>query len=187
MTIPARNGPPSNLGTVLRQVQRAMALCADATPVMVGEQYRHEFGVGGSRRVLFVPDKRGRGGPPTKMGNAASVSHSCNVFVRAAEGVDDIDRLEGAYALADIVMDLVATACTGRIEWGDYADDSPTDVPAYGADIAMTFTYRRDVPHDAKRWALAPADEDTSPSSPILPPGNPASIGAVVFSIVPEI
>jgi len=143
--------PPSTLIDVIGQVVDAFKVFGDATPIKVGKNYLDQ-GPGSSPRAIFVPDSAGRVGPPREMGNAASVSHGCTVYVRAKESGDDLTRFRQAYKLADIVIDLIGTAATGRIEWGTYADGSPTDVDAYGAEIVLSFSFRRDVLHYSRRW-----------------------------------
>lgn len=169
------NAPPSTLADLIGQVKDAFDAMGDSTPIMVGSQFLKELGVGSAPRVVFVPEPKGKIGPPIEMGNAASVTHSCDVFVRASESGDDIARLVAAYALSDLVIDCIQTGGTGRVEWGDYADDSPTDVDAYGADIALSFTYKRDVLHSPALWSLPAPGADTSGAIPHPPPGVPAS------------
>lgn len=179
--------PPSTLADVLRQVTEALSLMADATPVMIGDRYLEQNGVGGPPRVVFFPEPAGPGRvmPPIEMGNAASVMHSCNVFVRAAEGGDDLTRYEAAYALADAVIDLVSTAASGRVEWGTWLGDPPSKVDGPGADVAFSFTFRRDVQHNAARWALPPATNNTAAPNPVPPPGVAASDAAVNVAVTP--
>jgi len=165
--------PPSKLSTVIGQIRDAFDAMGDTGPgiVMVGKQYLEDFGVGSGPRILFVPDAKGKWGPPREMSNAASVTHSCDVYIRAPESGDELTRLDAAEALADRVIGMLKVAGTGGTEGGDYADDSPTDVDAYGADIALSFTYRRDVRHDPKRWGLPAPDADASDLAPNVPPG----------------
>lgn len=164
--------PPSTLTDVLRQVEEALALMANATPMMVGKKYLEDFGVGAAPRILFAPEPRGNIGRPREMGNACSVTHSCTVYVRGAEGGDDITRFDNAYALADVALDLIITAGTGCIEWGEFSDSSPANVDAYGADVTFTFTYQRDVRHSATRWTLPAAASNTLAPEPAPPPGE---------------
>lgn len=94
--------PPSNLGAVIRQIREVFDAAADAIPVMVGARYLKDR-TGRAPRILFVPG-RGTWGPPIELGNAASVTHACEVYVRGGEDGDDIDRWERAYAIADRVL-----------------------------------------------------------------------------------
>lgn len=177
--------PPSTLADVIGQVRDAFQDMGDATPIMIGKQYL-EQGVGSAPRVVFVPEPRGRIGPPQELGNAASVTHSCDVAVRGQESGDDLERFKQAYAIGDRVIDLIKTAATGRIEWGDFGDGSPTDADAYGAEVAFSFTYTRDVPHDAERWALDPATADDAAAVPLVPPGEPASDMSLEVTVEPQ-
>lgn len=178
--------PPSTLADVLAQVRDAFDAMGDATPIMVGEQYL-EAGVGSDRRVVFVPESRGKIGPPIEMGNPASVTHSCDVYVRAADSADDFDRLKEVYALADLVIGLLVTAATGRISWGEYADGSPTDVPAYGAELVFSFTYQRDIRSAAKRWSLPAAATSGAPWTPQPPQaGDAAAEVELVVTTTPK-
>lgn len=164
MTASANNATPSTLADVLRQIVDAMSAMGDATAIQVGKQYLPHLGAGAPPRVLFVPEPKGKIGPPYDIGYAASVTHSCNVYVRGAESGDDIGRFDAAYALSDRIMSLVSTATTGKGgAESDFADDSPAGVDCYGADVAWSFTYRRDVPHDAARYRLAGATADAAP------------------------
>lgn len=169
--------PASTLTDVLRQVSEALSLMADATPVMIGARYLEQNGVGSAPRVLFVPEPAGPGtiGPPLEMGNAASMTHSCNVFVRAPESGDDLGRFDALYALTDLVVDLVSTAATGRVTWGAWVGDSPSNVDGPGADGTFSFTYRRDIQHAAARWSLPAAALGTAAPNPVPPPGEAAN------------
>lgn len=169
--------PASTLTDVLRQVSEALSLMADATPVMIGARYLEQNGVGSPPRVLFVPEPAGPGkiGPPLEMGNAASMTHSCNVFVRAPESGDDLGRFDALYALTDLVVDLVGTAATGRVVWGAWVGDSPSDVDGPGADGSFSFTYQRDIQHAPARWSLPAAALGTAAPNPVPPPGEAAT------------
>lgn len=179
------HGAPSTLADVIGQVRDAFDAMGDATPIMIGKQYLVQ-GVGSSPRVVFVPEPRGRIGDMLELGNAASITHSCNVLVRGPEEGDDLERFRATYALADRVICCIATAAAGRVEWGDYSDASPTDVDAYGAEIAFSFNYTRDVRHDAARWALAPATVVATDPVPLVPPGEPAASVTTTITTVPE-
>lgn len=179
------HGDPSTLADVIGQIKDAFDAMGDATPILIGKQYLVQ-GVGSGPRVVFVPERRGRGGDPLELGSAVSVTHSCDVLVRGPEEGDDLERFRATYRLADRVMDCIATAATGRLEWGGYGDDSPTDVDAYGAEIAFSFTYTRDVRHDAARWALAPATVAATDPVPLVPPGEPAATVTTTITTVPE-
>ena len=176
--------PPSTLTDVLRQVIEALSLMANATPPMVGAQYLEWDGVGAPTRIVFVPEPAGPGkvGPPLEMGNAASVTHTCNVSVRAPESGDDLGRYDAVYALADLTIDLIQTAATGRIEWGQWVGDSPSNVDGPGAGIAFSFTYQRDVRHSAARWTLPAAASNALPPEPAPPPGEPEG-GSPTFTV----
>ncbi len=177
---------PSTLTTVIGQVKDAFEAMGNATPILIGKKYLDDFGVGSAPRVLFVPEAGGgKVGPPIEMGNAASVIHSCNVFVRAEESGDDVGRFDRAYALGDLVIDCIHTAAPGRVEFGSFEDDSPTDADAYGADLAFSFLYARDVRHDTARWSLPAADDDTSAVQPAIPPGQPGTVDSVDVTVDP--
>ncbi len=169
-SVAVQKAPASHLGVVLRQVAEVFGDAADATPIMVGKQYLKTFGAGTGPRVLFVPEPRGKFGAPIETGNPCSVTHSCAVYVRGAESGDDIARFDAAYELGDRVMSEIARATTGRrYTETEFVDDSPADVDAYGADLAFSFTYRRDVSWDAKIVAVAAADADNAPARPTGP------------------
>lgn len=178
---------PSTLADLIGQVKDAFDAMGDATPIMVGRQYLRP-GAGSAPRVVFVPEQGGRLGDPQELGSAASNSHGCEVRVRAPESGDDIERYRAAYLLGDRVVDCIATAGTGRIEWRNYEDrdESPVDVDAgFGAGVAFSFVYTRDVRHDPTRWALPPATDDTSAAVPLVPPGEPADGVEPTFTVVP--
>ena len=164
MPIVAQPGKPSTLADVIQQVIDAFGELADATPILVGAHYLEHFGTGSGPRVLFVPEKGGGSvGPPLNLGNAASVTHSCDVYVRGPESGTDVGRYGAAYALLDLVVNALATAAPGRLQWGAMRDDSPVNVDAYGAGLAVSFLYQRDVTHAPQpvgargRWNLAAA------------------------------
>jgi len=175
---------PSNLAVVIGQVRDAFEEMGNATPIMIGKQYLEN--VGAAPRVLFVPEPNGKIGPAIELGNAVSVTHSCDVYIRAEPIADDLERFARAYELSDLVIDCIQTAATGRVEWSDYSDTSPTDTDDTGADIALSFTYQRDVPHSAIRRALAPAGADISGARPALPPGDPGTVESIDVTTEPE-
>jgi len=178
--IARQSAPPSTLIDIIGQCVDALDAMGRFMPAMVGKQYLNT-GPGSAPRVIFVPEVGpGRVLPPYELGNAASVRHTCQIYIRASESGDDISRFRDVYELSDLVIDLVQTAGTGRIEWGDYGDGSPTDVDAYGAEIVISFAYRRDVRHNALRWGLPSATADTSENTPSPPPGVPAG-GVIVI------
>lgn len=179
--------PPSTLADVLRQVDDALRAMADATPLLVGKHYLTHFGVGSPPRIVAVPDLRGKLTDPTEMGNVASVIHSCDMHVRAAETGDDITRFANAYALADLAVDLVSTAASGRVVFTDYVDDSPSGVDGgAGAGIKFSFTFQRDIMHNATRWALPPAADNTLAAVPVPPPGIIATGATINTTVTPE-
>lgn len=184
MPLVAQNSAPSTLATVIGQVVDAFAAMGNATPILVGKRYLRD-GVGQDPRVVFVPEPSGQVRPGYELGRAARVVHSCDVFIRGRESGDDLGRFDEAYALADLVIACLATAASGRIEWGEYAEDSPTEEDAYGADVALSFTYARDVAHNAARWALPAATEDTTPAGPLVPPGEAGEVEGVTVTTTP--
>lgn len=180
MPIVAQQHPaPSTLATVIGQVIDAFGRMADATPILVGKQYFESFGVGIEPRVLFVPETRSRLGPPLEMGNAASMTHSCQVFVRAKPGGTDVERFAHAYALTDLVVSCLEAAGSGRIQWGELGDASPVDVESVGPELSFGFTFKRDIRHDAARWALPPADLVPNTPVPRPPPGQAGTVADV--------
>lgn len=186
---PLAGSPASSLADVLAQVREAFSAMGDATPIMCGAHYlsaENPGAIGAAPRVLFVPEPKGKAGPPIEMGNVCSITSSCDVYVRAAEGGDDFGRLTAAYALLARVLGCLSVAGTGRTEFGSFADDSPDDVDAYGADLTVSFTYQWDVPHDAARWALAPAAANTDTPRGIPPQGRPFTITSITPVAVPQ-
>lgn len=171
MTFRAQKAKASTLIDILKQIKGALDAMGIYLPTLIGKAYESE-GVGSAPRVIFIPDESGKLGPPRELGNAASVTHGSRVLVRGRESGDDTERSKEVYALADIVIGLIQIAGTGRIEWGKYEDASPTNTDAFGAEIRLTFTYRRDVAHNDARWRLAPAEDDTSAAEPQPPPGE---------------
>lgn len=182
MTLRAQYAPPSTLIDLIQQVRDAFGRMANMTPIMVGKQHLKQ-GAGSSPRVLFIPEFGAGAGieKPIELGHAASMVHACTVAIRAKESGDDIARFRDAYALADLVIDLIQTAGTGRIDWTSLGDGSPVDVDAYGAEVVFSFTFQRDVPHNARRWALSPADDDITGQGPQPPPGT----GVANVKIIP--
>jgi hypothetical protein len=187
------NAPASTLIDVLGQVRDAFDAVGDATTIQIGGQYLREWGAGHGPRVLFVPEPPSGGGAIAKaqsLGYPASHVHACDVYVRAdEETTDDLERFELLYDLSDRVVDFIATAASGRVEWGSCSDDSPLRTPSgLGAGLAFSFTYQRDINHDAARWKAAPRDVNgdvlttprTSPadtSAPTLPTSPAATSG----------
>jgi hypothetical protein len=188
MTLKVSHAKPSTLADVLRQVTQAFDAFGDATPILVGRKYLEDFGAGSGPRVVFVPERSGGAmGDPQFMGDAASMQHSCEVYVRAAESGDDLDRLAATYALSDLVTDCIETAAPGRITWGRLDDDSPVDVDVFGAGLKWTFFYERAILHDARRWSIPAATTDTSLRQGALDPGATyANSVKIVPTTIPE-
>lgn len=179
MTLTSSHAAPSNLGDVLAHVRDLFRAAGNATPIMVGKKYLSDFGIGKPPRVLFVPDVDGAMGPPIEHGNPASDTHGCDVYVRAAETGDDIQRFRAAFALKGHVVDAVKRAASGRIEWrGKSGDDSPLVVDAHGADLTFGFAYQRDLRHGAI-WALGPGTADGLPAPDESPPFDPLKPAAL--------
>jgi hypothetical protein len=159
MTLRVSNSKPSTLADVIRQVVQAFDAFGDATPILVGKHYLTSS-VGIAARVVFDPEPSGGSIGLQWLGDSFEFTHSCDVYIRAAESGDDLDRLKATYELADLVLDCIATATNGRIEWGSVTGDSPTEVDVFGAGLKVSFRYSRGVPHSAKRWQLPPAIDD---------------------------
>jgi hypothetical protein len=172
----------STLGDLIDQVRRAFDAIGNPVAVMVGKQYL-ENGEGSGFRVVFVPEKRGRIGNPIYMGDCASMTHGCEVHVRAPETGDDIQRFRNACTLAHQTISLIQTAGTGRIEWGELEDGSPLDVDSVGAELVFGFLYTQPIFHDPLRFALPSATIDTSLPVPQPPPGVFASGGTVTVTV----
>lgn len=140
----------SRLSDVMREVQAVFSVIGDATPVMIGKQYL-ERGIGAGPRVVFAPHPAGKWGAVNELnsGHVGGIASSCNVYIRGAETGDDATRFDAAEILAERVMTALRWAgAGGRIEGGEFSDDSPVSVDAYGADIALSFTYYRGAPID---------------------------------------
>ncbi len=177
---------PSTLIDILKQCKDALDAMGTFMPTDIGKAFLSQ-GAGSAPRVVFVPESGpGRIGPPRELGMAASVSHSCAVYVRGRESGDDTTRFEEAYALADLVIDLVQTAATGRIEWQGFTDGSPTPTDAYGAEVVGTFLYRRDVAHSATRWGLPQALSDLTGVQAQPPPGIAAGGVTITPTTIPK-
>ena len=169
----------SPLSDVLRCINDMLSDIGDATPVLVCKRENLAPGVGSAPCILLVPDGRGTlGDPPPGTGGTgfvAGITHGCAVYVRGTEGGGDLGRFDDAYRLADLVINALTRAARGRWGGGEYADDSPSDADAVGADIAFRFTYIRGVQQNAKVWALQPRPIAPSPPQVDKPDGTVAS------------
>lgn len=172
---------PSNLADVLVQVREALDQLGVPCDVLVGRAYEGERA--GGPRVLFVPEVRGKLGPPLDMGFAASHWHGCEVYVRARDTAGDLDRFREAQATVDTIVDYLSVACTGRIEWGEIADNSPTQVETFGAELAFWFSFERQIPHDESRQNLV--DTYSAGDDVNVPLGDVLSPAAVDISVLP--
>lgn len=184
MTLAAQNAAPSTLADVIGQVIDAFAEIGDATPIMVGKHYVSS-GLGQAPRIVFVPELRGTIGPPTELGYACSITHSCDVYVRGEETGDDVQRFRSAYALGDLVIDCIKVA-GGNFEGEQYRDNSPTDVDVFGAELAISFKFTRNVEHSAARWSLPAATADVSTKRVGVPPGVPGQIDSFDVTTTPK-
>lgn len=172
MPIVTTNQPTSTLATVLGRVYDLFQEAADATPIMVGKQYLEDFGVGAAPRVLFVPEVVGQMGDPLELGEEASTMHGCDVYVRAVEVADDIDRLAATYALHNRVVSALKRAGGGRLKFKNYDVQNQS---TYGADLVFSFTYERGHTKDAAIYGVARVAPNTAPSGVANPPpGIPA-------------
>ncbi len=191
--IEPNNAKPATLSAVLRQVRDVFDRIGDATLVQVGEDYRARFGAGNGPRVLFVPEVGGNVGDAIEMGNPASMSHGCDLYVRAdIESSDDYTRHDRTCDLADLVIDLVVTAGQGRITWGKCTDDSPVKTDTgMGAGLALHFEFRRDIRHSPLRWAaeiVTAAGWQAGPLTPAADTSTPflSSSPAAVYADVAD-
>lgn len=175
--MPSAAAQVSTLADVLRLVQHVFSLMGDGTPLMIAEQYLHEPGPGSAPRVVFVPNKTGKLGPPLKLnaGYIASWTHGCEVYVRGAEPGDDPGRFEPAYALAGRVIDVIKALDPGHIVVapGNPEDDSPLRVDSPpGADIKFTFTYATNIAQDPAVLRAVRLINSISPPNPDKPGGD---------------
>lgn len=184
-------GAPSDLCDVLDQIagkNGTIEAAGYSVPVLIGKRYLEQFGVGSDPRVIFIPEPRGKIGPPIGAGNAASVTSSCDFAIRGPEQGDDIFRFRATYNLIKVVISAIARATSGRREWGDLADDSPLNVDGLGADLKSSFTYQWDVRWDQAIVSVGAAPADTSeqsPSGPVKGQQAPA-IGAIDVTTTPK-
>lgn len=172
----------SSLSDLIRLVSDIFAAVGDGTTFLIGKQYLEQFGAGTPPRILWVPEPDSRQRPAQKL-NAdyvASLSHSCTVYVRGAEDGTDAGRFDSAYAIGDLVVNALKLAAPGLVELGDYRETSPLPVDAYGAEVALTFTYTRWIARNPKVWSLhiaknAPLDPDR--------PGPPGSSNGKTYTV----
>jgi hypothetical protein len=187
-----RNAPPSTLTDVIGQVIDAFSEMENATEIFVGARHLAGFGSEAvsaedslSPRIIFVPGIAGKWGPGAEMGQAGSISQGCDVYVRAAEDDDDLERMRNADALVALVLSCIRTAATGRLETGKLGHYSEDDLDSFGIDVALSFSYTYDIPHDAERWALAAATADDSAVRPAVPPGEPGTVDSITATVEP--
>lgn len=189
MTIAANFAAPSDLADVLDQIagkHGTIAAAGYAIPVLIGAQYISEFGAGSAPRVLFVPETKGKIGPPISIGNAASVVSSCDVAIRGAEPGGDVFRFRRVYDTIKVVLSAIARATTGRHEWGDLADDSPLNVDGLGADLMFSFTYQWDVHWDARIARVLGAPANTATQMPAGPTPGQSLPGIAALTITED-
>lgn len=182
----------SSLSDVLRCITDIFSGIGDATPILVCKREKLlTSGVGSAPSVTFVPDPKGTlGDPPMGTGGTGyegGITHGCAVYVRGSEGGGDLGRFDDAYRLADIVVGALSRAARGRWGGGDFADDSPSDADAFGADISFRFTYTRGVQRNAKIWKLPANPVAPSPPQVDKPDGTPSStIGPLDVAVIPQ-
>lgn len=177
----------TTLSGVIAEVDRLMLAVADSTTIKVGKQYL-ERGAGSPARVVFVPDQDGDWGAPMKFsaGHAASVTHGCTMYVRAAEGTDDTKRFDNATALGDKLINALRRAAPGRIQGKKISDGSPVAVDAYGAELVFAFTYQRDVQKDETLWKVPSQNDTLTPIRPDEPNGPTGKSYTVTTTVTPE-
>ena len=159
----------ATIADVFRNVGNLFRQAGDGTPIQVGKQYSAQS-LGQPPRVLFVPEPKGKAGPPLEVGGrqVASFTHSCAVYVLAAESGSDEGRFDAAYLLADRVVNALWFSAPGRkiLEFGSFTDASPLDVDGPGAQVTFSFRFVRPVFLDAEIEAAAYALAQTPAPSP---------------------
>jgi len=168
-----RPAPISTLSDLLSRIGPVLSAAGDMTPIMIGKGYL-EHGVGAGPRVVFVPAPKGRWGAPSKIGagHLAAVTVDCLMLVRGAESGDEATRLSAAEELADRTVNVIRHLAPGRTQGSEWADDSPLPVDAYGADIALAFSFTRQIADDPKiREAIASSLTPVSPEDTMRPNG----------------
>lgn len=195
LTPEPRGAARGHLGIMLRAVCDIIAESGDGTPVMVGEHYvNHPRSIGSPPCVVLVPEPgwgKCKIEKAYELGQPGKQVHACDVVVRAAEGIDDIARLDNAYDLSDKVYDAVERAGAGFLVPGDARGDYPSpfgvDTGA-GVQLCWGFTYERDIRgNDAVRRAR-PAPPDDEPDRPLSPPGETGTLDTITGSttVAPE-
>lgn len=182
---PREHAAPSHLGVVLRAIDESIREIGNATPIMVGAHYAvNPRGVGAAPFVILVPEPRDGAcamGAPFETGRAAMHMHECDVIVRAAESGGDIDRLDAAYELSDLVVATVREMCAGRVEFGPPIGTypSPTTSDAFGAGLSWSFTYSRDVAKNPAIGRRVVAPFDDTPAAPYGQPGETGTLNTI--------
>jgi hypothetical protein len=161
MNVETLNTKPSTLVDVIQQVIDAFGLVGDSTPILVGRQYLSR-GAGGAPHVVFCPEAAGGSIAAGRyLGDAAQFVHGCEVHVRGRDSGGDVNRWRETYLLTDRVIAMLQVAGSGRIEWGSTSDGSPLETDFLGCEVVLSFQYSRDILHDADRWALPAASENS--------------------------
>jgi hypothetical protein len=151
---------PANLGDALELVKAMFSHAGSGVPIQIGAHYDPSKqgggpGAGNPPKITFIPEQRGRIGSAITHGNVASWYHGCDVLVRARPGSTDEQRFKFAYDLADKVIAALASAASGRIEFGSVEDDSPATTDHMGGvGLRFSFVFRRDVAQWDQLWTL---------------------------------
>ena len=181
--------PQSRLTLVFLRVQQLFALSGNATPLQFGKQYLPQNGPGVPPKYVVIQEPsggRGEYAPPTMLGNDGSQIHAIDVFAFAKPTGSDIDWLEPAYAMMDLMVSALKRAGGWVKPVGRCEDVSTSQGTQWDCAIVGHFTYQREIVKNSAIWSVPGNIPVNAPQPANPPPGIPATSIELDVTIAPE-
>lgn len=186
--IPAANPPPT-LGAMMARVVAVFAATGDPTEFKCGKEFLREIATGTAPIVVFVPhDAGGKVGPAIRLGDVATITYSCSVFLRAprVDTAGNFERYDKSDALGRRLIAVLGQVGAGRLvitgAFDDPAHSDPNAIDTYETTLSLGFQFTSRAWKDPQAQAVAPqpvSSERWSPAhlpAPVAPPTPAAHV-----------
>ncbi len=170
--------PASTVADLAICVRDIFAAIGEDATVLFGK--RHVTQEGAPRRVVFVPDTRGKWSKDYTVGGAgkgytAATALGCWVYIWGAPAPDgdDFESTRDADALLALVINALCRPSGGVLDGDQVGDAGQPEDDAYGFAYKLRFVLNQGVEKDARVWSLKNTSSDpVSPPDPQRPPGT---------------
>lgn len=184
--------PTSTVADLAICVRDILAAINEPCRVFFGKRYVTQEDA--PRRVVFVPDARGRWSRDYTIGGAGKgyvggTALGCWVYIwgKPADNGDDFESTRDADALLALVINAIGRAAPGVVDGDQLGDAGQPEDDAYGFAYKLRFVLNQGVQRDARISSLknTPADP-VSPPDPQRPPGTSSAtdVATDVYSSV---